>query len=343
VSVRGRLVGLASSTARIGAFGSFVGQLERLARPDRHRLIALMYHRVDEPARSPALYPGLISATPLEFAEQMRFLAARYRLLALDDLLAVRRGERELEGPAVIVTFDDGYRDFAEHAWPEMRRYGIPATLFVATAFAGRACAAFWWDRLYEALRRTQRDRVDSPLGRLALACPADRVAAFRRLRDYLKALPHHEALALVEQLAAALDAPQPAAAVLGWDELRALAAEGVAIAPHTRTHPILTRVGADEARREIAGSLADLERELGTVPRVFSYPSGVESEEALDALRREGFELAFTGRRGANDVRAADWLRLARINVGRRSPLPVIRLQLAFPARLAREAAPRG
>src|SRR3954452_21146204 len=104
-------------------------------RAERHnRLAVLMYHRIGDPATAP---PGLVSATPATFRRQMRWLADSGRAVSLADVLAARAGTSSLPPRAVLVTFDDGYADFAEHAWPVLRSFGIPVTLFVPTAFAG--------------------------------------------------------------------------------------------------------------------------------------------------------------------------------------------------------------
>jgi peptidoglycan/xylan/chitin deacetylase (PgdA/CDA1 family) len=321
----------ASVAARGKAFTWLVGGLERAARrPHPHLLAVLTYHRVDEPSASPLLYPGLISAQPAEFEEQMAFLASQCRPISLAELLAVRRGEVRLEPRSVLVTFDDGYRDFADNAWPILERQGIPVTLFVPTAYPGDPNRAFWWDRLYGALVSTgPRSPIVTSAGELPLATAADQLQAFRRLRAYLEALSHEEAMELVDELCAALAAPAPDSAVLGWPELRALAADGVVLAPHSRSHPLLDRLPREAVRDEIVGSLEDLEREIGVAPRVFAYPGGAQDAYVADIVEEAGFELAFATTRGTNDLRRTDWLRLRRINVGRASGLPLIRAQL--------------
>jgi peptidoglycan/xylan/chitin deacetylase (PgdA/CDA1 family) len=296
------------------ALSRAVGILER-ARPVPGVLHVLTYHRVDEPERSPELYPGLIGATPREFEEHMRFLASSCRALSLAELLAVRRGEAPLPSRAVLVTFDDGYRSVAEHAWPIMRRHGVPLTLFVPTAYPGRPGNAFWWDRLWSGLegRHATRD---------------ERLREYRRLRKHVKSLPHEEAMALVDELGGGPGAESGRPSVLDWDELRRLADEGVALGPHSRTHSLLDRVAPADAKDEVLGSLGDLEREVGPVPRVFAYPGGA-GEEMAALLEKHGFELAFLTRRGANELSRPDWLRLRRINVGRSFGLTGVRVQL--------------
>jgi peptidoglycan/xylan/chitin deacetylase (PgdA/CDA1 family) len=320
-------VGRAAGTR---GFERFVDLLERFDRPRESMLAVLTYHRVAAPGEEPKLDPGLVSTTPWEFELQIRCLASTGRVVSIEELLAARRGQARLPPGAIAITVDDAYRDFAAHIWPAMQRHGLPVTLFVPTGYPDRPDRSFWWDRLHQALSATKRgDELDTPVGRVSLRSPADRRQAFTALRDHLKTIEDAEARVVVDRLAAELDAPAAAHAVLGWDELRDLHGEGVTLAPHTRSHAFLDQVPLEQAREEIAGSRDDLIREVGSCPPVFSFPSGQHTEEVVELLAEEGFELAFTTGRGVNDLRRPDWLRMRRINVGGRSSLPVIRAQL--------------
>jgi peptidoglycan/xylan/chitin deacetylase (PgdA/CDA1 family) len=231
----------------------------------------------------------------------------------------------------VLVSFDDAYDDFAAEAWPVLRRHGIPAVLFVPTGYPDRSDQAFWWDRLDAAILGAPQGELETPLGRLALGDPASRRRTAGFVRDQIKRRGHEEAMALVAQLLDALDAPPGRSAVLGWDALRTLSGEGLAIAPHSRTHALLDRLPDDRLDDEVAGSLRDLESRLGAsaVSPLFAYPAGGVDRRAVAAVERAGIAAAFTTRRGINDLASADWLRLRRINVGARSSVGLIHAQL--------------
>jgi peptidoglycan/xylan/chitin deacetylase (PgdA/CDA1 family) len=327
VSVVKKLTHLAANSA------AFARLVEALDRRDRHRtnvLRVLTYHRVDWPDARPHLYPSLISATPEAFSRQMEFVAAQYQVVSLAQVLDARRGGAPLPPRSVLVTFDDAYRDFAEHAWPVLERLRLPAVLFVPTAFPDQPQRAFWWDRLYAALDRTTfRGPLTSPLGPLSLADPRARQAAFERLKLVVKQLPHDDALALVDRLCEQLAVPATTGDVLSWEELKQLARRGLDLGAHTRTHPLMHRVSALRARAEALGSLDDLRHHLGAAAAVFAYPSGGFDAQVVQLLRDAGFELAFTTGRGVNDLATADPLRLRRVNVGRRTTLPLLQAQL--------------
>jgi peptidoglycan/xylan/chitin deacetylase (PgdA/CDA1 family) len=328
VDAKAALQRSARGASRSPALSRAVDILARAARPVPGILPVLTYHRVDEPERTPDLYPGLIGATPAEFDEHMRFLSSWHSPLSLPELLAIRRGEAPLPPRAVMVTFDDGYRSVAEHAWPSMQRHGVPLTLFVPTAYPGDPETAFWWDRLWSVLG-AGRAIVATPVGDLPVRTLEERLRTYRRLRELVKSLPHQEAMRVVDELCGEAGVEAPSASVLDWDTLRRLAGEGVALGPHSRTHPLVHRLSSDDSRAEILGSLGDLEREVGSIPRVFAYPGGGLDRETTAFLREEGFELAFATARGLNDLSRPDWLRLRRINVGRSSGLTGVRLQL--------------
>jgi peptidoglycan/xylan/chitin deacetylase (PgdA/CDA1 family) len=108
------------------------------------RLPILLYHRVAE-AGSPATAPYRVA--PGEFEEQLRYLRdAGFRGVGLEDWRRAMAQHSPLPGRAVLITFDDGYADFLTEAWPLLRRYGFPATVFLVAEEVGGSNR---WDRAF--------------------------------------------------------------------------------------------------------------------------------------------------------------------------------------------------
>ena len=295
-------------------------------------LRVLTYHRVTPLEDSHHFDPRMISATPEAFAEQMRWLAHRYEVVSIQRVLDHFRHGASLPGRAVLVTFDDAYYDFEEHAWPVLRDLDVPCVLFVPTGFPDDPTKPFWWDRLHEAVHRSTRKTLEVPgVGTMSLTDPDRRDAALRALQTRLKELPHAEAMDLVDRIWAehGSERHDEIRRTLSWDRLRKLARDGVTIGAHTRNHPMMTRIGATEVRAEVTGSQADLEREIGETLPIFCYPAGGHDDTVVQTLREEGFQLAFTTLDGHNDLGTCDLLRLCRTNVTRRTTLPILRLRL--------------
>ncbi len=282
----------------------------------------LMYHRILEWSAGARCSPSVVSATPAAFRDQMRYVARHFRVLAIDEVIAAQATGRSLPPRSLVITFDDGCRDFGEVAWPILREHRLPATVFVPTAYPGSPGRSFWWDRLHAAVASTRRTGVDSPYGSLPLGDPRGRRAALRALQRLVKTLPHSDAMRFVDAVCASLgDEDPPPADVLDWDHLRALAADGVTVAPHTRTHPALTRLSTDEARTEIRQSAEDVRREMGRpCPPVFAYPFGDHDDRIVGIVREAGFAVALTCRDGLTRLPGDDPLRLRRTGITTRT-----------------------
>lgn len=308
-----------SLTRPLGSSG-ILTLFEKLER-DPRRLRILTYHRVAELDADPDLEPGLISATPASFRAEMEFLKTHYAPISLSTLLDAHTSGRPLSTRAVLVTFDDAYEDFSENAWPVMRELGIPATLFVPSAFPDGRPEGFWWDRVHAALKRTaQSVFIINPLGQFELRTPAQRRQVYKLVRNYVKSLPHAEAMTWVDELISRLAEVPPLNRVLGWEALRKLAAEGVSIGSHSREHALLTRLESDVLARDLSESLEKVRAELGNdlCAPVLAYPSNAVNQAVQVAAANAGYVLSFGGRRGLNRLPFANAQELNRMPVQR-------------------------
>ncbi|HEV7259328.1 MAG TPA: polysaccharide deacetylase family protein [Bosea sp. (in: a-proteobacteria)] len=250
---------------------------------------------------------GLLEITPGFLDATLRLIRAEgYDLVSLDEALqrltAPRKGRF-----FVALTFDDGYRDNVEHAWPVLAQHGAPWTLFVTTGFADRT-ARLWWRELEEAIRALSEIELTLPDGRFSArtGSDAEKQRAFNKLYWRLRKQPEAILLSAISDLAgqAGIDA---AAIVerecLPWETLRALSgAPGVTIGAHTLSHPMLAKHEEAFARAEIVESKARLEKEFGLAVRHFAYPVGDPTSAGPRdfALAREaGFACAVTTRPG--------------------------------------------
>lgn len=285
---------------------------ERALRPRAERVVIPTFHR-----------------TPPNFEEHVAHLKRHYSPISGLQLVgAIRHGETLPQRP-MLVTFDDAYRDFADRAWPVLKSAGMPVVLFVPTGFPDRPERVFWWDRLAHALTSTERSSVSTPVGVFELASRPERWRARHAIAAYLKSLDASRVEHELEQIIAPLgvDARSLESDVLGWDEIRRLSEEGVEIAAHTRTHPLLGRSTATEIRREVEGSRMDLEREVANPSKLFAYPAGSYDPLVKRIVRDAGFQAAVTMERGTSKV-GDDPFQIRRIDVSRPA-LGVMRLRL--------------
>ncbi len=304
---------------------------QRLPRTGQ-RVYVLAYHRVDRPEHRPWLDPAHISASPQAFRAHMRLVAGQYHPVGMADVLAAVRGETSLPPDAVLVTVDDGYRDFVEIIHPIVREYGIQPTLFIPTAFVGGE-ELFWWDKLYQAVFWAREESIVTPAGAYLVDTPDRKRAAVESLSRFVKSQRNEVALALVDALYEQAAPPfERHRNTLTWDELRDLARQGVTIAAHTHTHPILTRVDLKRAYQEMHLSQEMITLHLGAALPVFAYPDGkIETfNQAIEeALHLEGIEIAFTMMNEQADLERHRPLQLPRIGVWKGMTLPQLHWRL--------------
>jgi peptidoglycan/xylan/chitin deacetylase (PgdA/CDA1 family) len=284
------------------------------------RLSILIYHRVLR--EKDPLLPDLPDAAA--FRGEMAHLAERFNVLPLGE--AIDRLERDaLPARAVCVTFDDGYADNCEVALPILTRLRLPATFFVTTGCldGGR----MWNDTVIESVRRASGptlDLADSGLGSHDVSTIEVRHRAIRNLIGAIKRVDQGRRLEAVQAVAAAAGAKLPDDLMMHREQVRRLRREGMEIGGHTITHPILARIDASEAEKEIAGGKAELESILGERVELFAYPNGkpVEdySAEHVAMARRIGFRAAVTTSWGAGR-RTSDPFQLPRFTPWDRTP----------------------
>lgn len=260
----------------------------------------LSFHRVNDD-RDP-FFPSMPTAM---FADRMQHIARNYVVLPLEEL-AERLGRGPMPTNALALTFDDGYRDAFTHAAPILARYGLPATIFLATGFMGTTDMA-WYDKIAAAVK-TGRQELELVSGEvLSLGSAKERLGTLRKLLQRLKGIPDEERQAAVEDLVRRLapaEPGRPKRLMLTWDEVAALKGLGFSIGAHTVSHPILARVTPEAAWQEIQGSKLAIERALGTPVRSFAYPNGGISDydsSTVELVQRAGFTCAVTTQRGLN------------------------------------------
>jgi peptidoglycan/xylan/chitin deacetylase (PgdA/CDA1 family) len=260
----------------------------------------LGYHRVND-ERDP-FFPALPSAV---FERHISHLARSYCVLAVEDLVE-RMQHGKVPRNAIAITFDDGYRDNLTHAAPILARYGLPATIFLATGFIGTAQVP-WYDRLAMAFRDTTVGSIVSPWGQpLSLESTGDRLAALDQTLAYLKGRPDDEFRRRLDEVLGALaaEARRGKGWMLDWDDVVALRGLGFRIGAHTVHHPILSRLSVERARAEIEGSRTAIASACGAAPKAFAYPNGKPADysDAVQRLVRDaGFTCAVTTRFGLN------------------------------------------
>jgi peptidoglycan/xylan/chitin deacetylase (PgdA/CDA1 family) len=298
-----------SKRNRVAELSSTLGLiriLEVLARRDC--LAIINYHRIGD--KDLEVFDELVySATAAEFRQQMEYVAKRFRLITLAEAVDAISGNRRFRGPAVLITFDDGYVDHYRLAFPILRSLGIQATFFLISSYLHDPVIP-WWDKIAYMIRNSERDtlRLSYPESVEIVLGSGRRAAAISRVLDLYKSPGMTDGERFMGELEEACT-PFPAIRTdtrlfLNAQEAREMVEGGMAIGSHTRTHRILSRLSQDEQISELIGSQMDLERDLGVEIDTIAYPVGTLtafSDATLSILKGRNYRAGFSFYGGLN------------------------------------------
>jgi peptidoglycan/xylan/chitin deacetylase (PgdA/CDA1 family) len=271
-------------------------------------VIFTLHHVRPEPAEPKPFAPNRILEVTPEFLDAVldQVKEAGLDVISLDE--AVDRLHGRCDKRFVCFTFDDGYRDNLEYAYPMFRRRGLPFTLYVPTDYPD-GHGALWWRALEEVVGGAAHEiavRRDGETWRLPTATVADKERAFEQVYWWLRAIDEEAQRRAIRALAESygLDlSAQCRAQVMTWDEIRTMAADPlVTIGAHTKDHYAIAKLPEPAAMDQMVGSADRLERELGTRPLHFAFPYGDPGSAGPRdfALAAEaGFKTAVTTRKG--------------------------------------------
>lgn len=261
----------------------------------------------------------------------LKILSKYYRFISLQGAVEMLSSKKPVQPYSIVITFDDGYRNQLTHAWPILRRYKVPATIYLSTGHVENR-KPFWFDRLDYAIQLVPLDGREFNVGNKSIYISSTNRDSLRRsykqLRDAEKALKRNdiEMLKEVEEIALEFEGESGKrlmdifeddnwSALLTWDQAKNAAIEGICFGSHTVDHIRLPMVDNDMARDQLKRSKEMIEVNTGMPCNHLCYPNGNNSTYIIDIARECGYMSAVTGIEGTNSV-GADLMDLKRIGV---------------------------
>lgn len=264
----------------------------------------LTYHRVNDD------YDPFFGAVPISvFEKQMDYVASNFHVCSLEDAIEMTR-RKELPDNVIVVTFDDGYKDNYLNAFPILKKFSVPATIFLATDVisSGRV---LWHDQVFSAFRETQ-ELFLAGYGTLSIEYPLktlnEKLTAQKEVLQFLRSLDEKERSFWIDRLIEKLkvdNRKERPDLMLTWEEVKIMYQNGISFGSHTVTHPILPRLTLDRIREEIYKSKEIIEEKLGVPIKTFAYPNGRKedfNESIKNILKEAGYLCAVTTIFGVNE-----------------------------------------
>jgi len=292
-------------------------------------ILILMYHRVLNIRALRGLIQGGMYVDAETFERHVCYLKRHYEIVPLEACLEILRKKEPGNRRVCCITFDDGWKDFHDNAFPVLKKHDAAATVFLPTEFIGTD-HVFWTDKIGRILvdldgkgRVSGVSDPEEPMIGMICDLPGSTPERFEYAIRMLKTLPPCRIDDICENLCSRLEIRIDGSdrSFLSWDEVRTLRDSGVIhFGSHTRNHVILTTVDENTVSEELAGSRATL-LDKGAVSESFipfSYPNGNHTDRIANMAKSAGYSMAVTTIKGWNRYMDSpvDLFRLERVGI---------------------------
>ncbi|MBW3225624.1 polysaccharide deacetylase family protein [Marinobacter adhaerens] len=300
-------------------------------------LLILTYHRilpVDAPERS-CEQPGMVTSPELltKHINLVRKFGAEP--IHLDDWLERKQSKKNLPRLAVAFTFDDGWRDNFQYAYPQLKAQNIPATIFLVTRLVD-TCETFWPEHILRLLTSSPDAEVNIQHQWLvpflnredAYSLPLSLDKADKVISK-LKALPDEVIYNHLKKIKRGYDTAEELSqnrSILSKQEIAEMGESGlVKFGAHTRNHLRLNFLHDQEIlRTEIVDCFEDMQFLGNMAIPIFCYPNGNVTSKAEELVRKT-YRAACTTKTGWNPAASRSSYDLHRFNLHDGNSLSVL------------------
>jgi peptidoglycan/xylan/chitin deacetylase (PgdA/CDA1 family) len=298
----------------------------------RDELTIIMYHGI---IKDPLMVNDWCFVDENSFSMQIEYLKRHFEIIFLSEAVERMRNGK-IKRPTVVVTFDDGYQNNYDVAFPILGREKIPATIFLTTGLMNTENTV-WYCRLNLALSKTQRTHIEWDGFKFDLSTLYRKAKASAAIQDSLKKLKHSELMATIRHIMLELGHDRDCSIEVGSpfrmldkNAIAEMAASGIIeFGAHTHCHAILSRLSEEERLNEVRQSINAVYELTGRACRCFAYPNGRAEDynfETIRDLKTCGIQIAVTTISGPND-RMTPPMELRRYGIG--ADLPMAEFQL--------------
>lgn len=315
------------------------GLLKYLHHKNRHKICVLMVHGVMDPNVDSAWKPLRNQLSAEEFDRTLCTLSQYYHFITVQQSVDMLAGRLPLIDNALLITFDDGYRNNIDYALPICEKYNIKPILFVATNHVNSGLP-FWFDRLDYALQQNMGEVISLSYKNEVYTFDATSrnalTISYKKFRDLCKDKfsDDIELNNLFDYLCETLEKRSASAlkdicheddwsAIVTWDALKRLTSDNrIDVASHTQDHLRLDCLIKSKILSQIKQSKVCIEKELAVKCDYFCYPNGNYNKLSKQLVKEVGYQAAFSTDVGLCQSRD-DLMTLKRFNFPAHKTIP--------------------
>ncbi len=264
------------------------------------KLMILIYHRVL--CESDSILDADVDAETFDW--HMKAISEFYHVLPLHEAVDLLISH-SLPPRSICITFDDGYADNYEVAFPILKKWNLSATFFIAVGYLNGGC--MWNDIVIESVRHAQGDVLDLRqvgLTKFDLGTLEDRRKSINSILSKMKYFPMDERAEIAKTISNIIGIKPPKNIMMTTEQIKQLHSGGMEIGAHTINHPILSKIDSRTAEYEIFSSKKELESIIGEEIQGFAYPNGKPDIDYdplhVELVKTAGFKYAVSTSSGA-------------------------------------------
>ncbi|MGB0936498.1 MAG: polysaccharide deacetylase family protein [Colwellia sp.] len=279
------------------------------------------YHRIGDPNLNP-FDPNVFSCTENTFEQHLKFYKQNFDVISTNDLIKINQKNQPLTKKYALLTFDDGYIDNYNLAYPLLKEYQLPATFYIATDFIDTEVLP-WWDEVAFIIKNRELKSLTLPYLKEDIALQNLSVA--EQVKRVLRAIKEHKNLSMPKKLALLKEATQwqetpiPIENLfMNWQQVKEMQKNGMYIGSQTCSHSMLAHLTYQQQKQEIFQSKERLEKALSNTISSIAYPVGGYDSYNKDTLlltEQAGYKLGFNFVPGINSS-LKDIFQLKRFSV---------------------------
>jgi len=308
----------------------------------QNNIIIFNYHRIRGNNVNTHFDDSVFGPDATRFRQEMEWLKKETRILSEDELIDIVYNKKRVKEVCSMITFDDGYRDNFEIAYPILRDLKIPAMFFIPTHQINTRQVG-WWDIVAYLFKQTELKHFMFQNIEYGIS---DKSLLIKYFNNQIKSLESHLVDGFLIQLSESLKVPFPSIELqskemMTWEQVKLVSNNGITIGSHSHDHSILSRQSAATLTAQLSKSIDILENKIDKKIRSIAYPVGGYqhfNQVTKDVSKELGFKLGFSFLTGINSKDEIDPFNVKRMCF--RPEWENLDMALAFPKVFLQEMA---
>lgn len=272
---------------------------------DNNQLIILNYHRILDPNKVRLFDDGVFGPTQERFEQEMKWLKKETDIISEDELIDIIYNKKKINRVKSLVTFDDGYRDNYDLAYPVLKKLNIPAIFFIPTKQIEERKLG-WWDITAFLVKHSTLPEIELGGDKYFFKNKPETIL---KIINKIKRMNADNVDAFLIELSTKLKVDLPSIQLqdnelMTWDQIIEVNKNGITIGSHTHEHAVLSNQNINRMREQIKKSKNILETKLGHSVNTIAYPVGGYrhfNQDAKNVSKELGFKLGYSFLTGVN------------------------------------------